>query len=73
MATQRFYSWKTTATGIGGLLVGLGMFGKVLNDFLLGETVQMEQLAIALAAISAGLSGIFARDNDVTSEEAGAK
>lgn len=67
------FSWKTTAGGIGALLIGLGMLGNVVKNFLAGEPVSMEQLAIALAAISAGFAGIFARDNNVTSEEAGAK
>ena len=67
------WSWKTSAGGIGAMLIGLGMLGNVIKNFLTGEPVSMEQVVIAIAAISAGFTGIFARDNDVTSEEAGAR
>ena len=67
------WSWKTSAGGIGAILIGLGMLGNVIKNFLTGEPVSMEQVVIAIAAISAGFTGIFARDNDVTSEEAGAR
>ena len=66
-------SWKTSLGGIAAGLVGLGMLGNVIKNFLTGEPVSMEQVAFAIAAIGAGFTGIFARDNDVTSEEAGAK
>lgn len=64
-------SVKTTFAGVAAILVGLGMLGKIINDFLLGESVNMEQLAIAITAISGGAAGIFARDNTVSSQEVG--
>lgn len=67
------FSWKTTVGGVAALLSGLGMLGKVLNDFMTGQPVNIEQVALALSAIGAGIAGISARDNTVTSEDVGAK
>ena len=66
-------SIKTTVAGIGSLLVGLGAFGKILNDFLLGEPVNFDQVSVAVAAITTGIGLIFARDNNLSSEDVGAK
>lgn len=69
---MKFNSWKTTLGGIVSILTALGMFGKILNDFGNGESVNLEQVGVAVAAISGGIGLLFARDNNVTSEEAGA-
>lgn len=66
-------SWKTTLGGIAALLSGLGMLGKVLNDFMTGQPVSFEQLAGAVTAIGAGIAGISARDNTLSSEDVGVK
>ncbi|HEY8562813.1 MAG TPA: hypothetical protein VIL74_20715 [Pyrinomonadaceae bacterium] len=66
-------SWKTTLGGIAALLTGIGMLGKVINDFLLGEPVSFEQVTIAISAIGAGVAGIAARDNNVSSEDVGVR
>lgn len=67
------FSWKTTIGGVVAILTGLGMVGKILNDFMLGEPVNFEQVALAVGTIGTGFGLLFARDNTVTSEEAGAK
>jgi hypothetical protein len=69
---MKFNSWKTTLGGIVSILTGLGMFGKILNDFGTGEQINLEQVGVAVGAISAGAGLLFARDNQVTSEQAGA-
>ena len=59
-------SWKTTVGGIGSILGGLAMIFKGIAS---GEPVDF---AAALAAIMAGVGLLTARDNDKTSESAGA-
>ena len=62
-------SWRTTLLGllaVGGAVVS---FGKALLD---GDPATMPDFDALLAAF-AGLGLIFARDNKVTSESAGAK
>lgn len=66
-------SWKTSVGGTVAVLSGLGMLGKILNDFANGQPIQFQEIAIAISTIGGGLGLIAARDNDVTSEEAGAK
>jgi hypothetical protein len=66
-------SWKTSLSGIAALLVALGALGKLIYDFVAGEPISAEQLSLTIVAISAAFTGLFARDNDVTSEEAGAE
>jgi hypothetical protein len=70
---MRQYSWKTTLAGVAGILTGLGMLGKIVNDFGIGQPVHYEDVAIAITTISGGIGLLFARDNNVTSEGAGAK
>jgi hypothetical protein len=66
-------SWKTTISGLGMILTGLGLLGKVLNDFGTGEQVSFEQVALAFTTITTGIGLVAARDNSASSEEAGAK
>ncbi len=66
-------SWKTSLSGIAALLVSIGALGKIIMDFVNGEPVSMEQIGFAVVAISVAFTGLFARDNDVTSSEAGAE
>lgn len=67
------YSWKTTLGGIVAILGGLGMVGKILNELITYGNVSFEQISLAVSAIGGGIGMLFARDNNVTSEEAGAK
>lgn len=67
------FSWRTTGAGVAALLTGLGVLGKVLNDFLLGEPISFDQVSIALTAIGTGIGLICARDNNRSSEDVGAK
>ena len=61
-------SWKTTLSGIGVILSGAGAAIKfaVAGDY--GTAI-----ATLIPAVSAGIGLIAARDNNVTSEQAGAK
>lgn len=62
-------SWKTTLGGVAAILAGLGLIAKMVSD---GD-YNAEKLMAAVAAVGAGFTGIFARDNNVSSEEAGVK
>lgn len=66
---MKIKSWKTTATGAGAILVALG---SLLQAHFDGDPLTVPNYEVALAAILSGLGLIFARDNKVTSEEAGA-
>ena len=62
-------SWKTTAVGIGALLVAIGSAMIALLDDDPNTSLNIQQLISALA----GLGLIAARDNSKTSEDVGAK
>lgn len=60
-------SWKTTVAGIIAIIVAVcGIASGIIQGTPIDWTV-------SIAAISAGLGLMKARDNDVTSEKAGAK
>lgn len=62
-------SWKTTAAGICG---AVALIGGELRDLLDNDPATAFEISVVIAAITM-LAGFFsARDNDVTSEEAGA-
>lgn len=63
-------SWKTTTAGIGAILVAVGSILQAQFD---GDPTTVPQYEVAIAAIMAGIVGLFARDNNVSSEDAGAK
>lgn len=65
MKTKR--SIKTT---IAGVLTGVIILATQVLNLINGEPVSIEAVAAGLGAIGIG---IFARDNNVTSEDAGAK
>lgn len=63
-------SYKTTLTGIGAILVA---GGSLLQAYFDGNPATEPDFPALVAAIIAGLGLIFARDNGVSSEEAGVK
>ena len=62
-------SWKTTLFGILG---GLGTLGAMLSHFE-GGPAWVTGLAVALVALGQIGNGLSGRDNNVSSEAAGAK
>ena len=59
-------SWKTTAAGVGGLLTAIG---SALNQLFDGNPATNPDWNLLLPVILTALIGIFARDNNVTSEQ----
>ena len=60
-------SWKTTAAGVVGIVVAVGSAALVWL-----KTGAVPDFAPVMAAVSAGVGLIMARDNDKTSEDVGA-
>jgi hypothetical protein len=63
-------SWKTTAAGIAAIVAALATAVGALFD---ADPLTMPDWGAVGAAIMAGIGLIAARDNGVTSEQAGAK
>jgi hypothetical protein len=63
-------SWKTTAAGIAAIVAALATAVGALFD---ADPVTMPDWGAVAAAVMAGIGLIAARDNGVTSEQAGAK
>jgi len=62
-------SWKTTAAGIAAIVAALATAVGALFD---ADPTTLPDWGAVAAAIIAGIGLIAARDNDVTSEKAGA-
>ena len=62
-------SWKTT---LGGILSMIGAALQALPDNAPGAAT-LKPWSIFLVAVGASITGLAARDNNVTSEQAGAK
>jgi uncharacterized membrane protein YhiD involved in acid resistance len=62
-------SWKTTVTGVCTILVAVGGALQAMFD---GNTATNPDWTAVIAAVTAGLGLITARDNNVTSEDVGA-
>ena len=63
-------SWKTSITGIITIVVAILNALKLLVD---GDPTTNPDWSLLIASITAGLGLLFARDNNVSSESAGAK
>lgn len=63
-------SWKTTLAGLGALLAVLG---PAINAQFDGKPETVPQWDLVLSAAFACAVGLFARDNDKSSEQVGAK
>jgi hypothetical protein len=63
-------SWKTSAAGVGAILVALG---SALSATFDADPVTVPDWGALVAAIIAGVGLLAARDNDKSSEEVGAK
>lgn len=62
-------SWKTTVAGIAAIVTALGSAVGALFD---ADPATLPDWGAVAAAILAGIGLIAARDNDVSSEKAGA-
>jgi uncharacterized membrane protein YhiD involved in acid resistance len=63
-------SWKTSAAGVGAILVALG---SALSATFDADPVTVPDWGALVAAIIAGVGLLAARDDDKSSEEVGAK
>lgn len=63
-------SWKTSAAGIGAILVAVGSALTAMFD---ADPATIPDWGAVVAAVIAGIGLLAARDNGVTSEAAGAK
>lgn len=63
-------SWRTTITGILTILVAVAAAGKAFLD---GDPSTVPNWETVIAAVIAGVGLISARDNKVSSEDAGIK
>lgn len=63
-------SWKTTVMGICGILAAVATLVKALVD---NDPSTNPDWTMTITAITTGIGLISARDNSVTSEQAGAK
>jgi hypothetical protein len=63
-------SWKTTVTGICTIAIAIGAAVKAMVD---GDASTNPDWPTVISAITAGIGLIMARDNGVTSEQAGVK
>lgn len=63
-------SWKTTTAGVAAIVIAILSVVQAQFD---GDPATVPNYEAALAAVMAGLVGLFARDNDVSSEQAGVK
>lgn len=63
-------SWKTTATGLIGAIIAALTWAQANFD---GNPATNVDLMATIAAVVTGIGLAFARDDNVTSEKAGAK
>jgi hypothetical protein len=63
-------SWKTTAAGAGTIIATLGT---TLNQLFDGNPATNPDWNMVLPLLFTGCIGLFARDNNVSSEQVGVK
>ena len=63
-------SWKTSAAGLGAILVAIGSALSAMFD---ADPATIPDWGAVVAAAIAGIGLLAARDNNVSSEAAGAK
>jgi uncharacterized membrane protein YhiD involved in acid resistance len=63
-------SWKTSAAGIGAILVAVG---SALSSMFDNNPATVADWGAVVAAVIAGIGLLAARDNGVSSEDAGIK
>lgn len=63
-------SWRTTVLGITTILAALASVAQAIAD---NDPATNPDFTVAIAAIMSGIGLIFARDNNVSSEKAGAQ
>ena len=63
-------SWRTTTAGIAAIVVALGTAVGALFD---ADPLTIPDWGAVAAAVMAGIGLLAARDNNVSSEQAGAK
>ena len=64
-------SWRTTLSGVMSIVISL--WGCVASPLLDENPATKPQWEVAFAAVTAGIGLISARDNKVSSEQAGVK
>ena len=62
-------SWKTSAAGVAALIGGI----QAIVMALASDPIDWNDFGTAVGVVAAGVVGLLARDNKVSSEEAGAK
>jgi len=63
-------SWKTTTAGLAAIIAAIAL---AISNHFDGDPATVADWTAAITAFTAGVGLILARDNDTTSEEAGAR
>ena len=63
-------SWKTTAAGIAAIVAAIAL--AILHQFD-SDPATIADWSAVITALTAGVGLVLARDNDTTSEQAGAR
>lgn len=67
--TEKAKSWKTTICGVATILSSIGSTVAAVQH----ASVTIQVLAASITGLSAGLIGVFSRDNDKSSTDLGIK
>lgn len=66
-------SWKTTACGICGIVAAIAVAVKSLLDGDPATNIDIGSIVSAIAVLAPSIAAIYARDNDKSSEDVGAR